>query len=138
MVVVAAVVVLVEIGTQIAPFLPIVVARATFQSFYGALLFAIRFPFFVSLCVPYFLVFHWLPIGSFCRKAWLWSILLVSGVWWIDLQVEGVKKGSPFPFLLPSPLSAFPRETNASGVKTQFTIKAIYQASDSGVSDTFD
>ncbi|KAL7274942.1 Lysophosphatidic acid:oleoyl-CoA acyltransferase 1 [Rhizina undulata] len=81
-------------GTGIAPFLPINVPRSTFQNVYGVALFLFRLPFFVSVFLSYFLIFHWLPIGSFVRKAWLWSILGCGGVWWVDLQVEGVKKGS--------------------------------------------
>lgn len=60
------------------------------------LLFLFRLPFFLCLSISYFLVFQWLPIGSLARKTWLWSILLSSGVWWVDLQVEGVKKGYVF------------------------------------------
>lgn len=81
------------IGTQIAPFLPINGSNSTVQGAIGLFLFAFRLPFFLCLSISYFLVFQWLPIGSFIRKAWLWSILLSSGVWWIDLQVEGVRKG---------------------------------------------
>lgn len=80
-------------GTQIAPFLPIKVTSSVFQNIYGVLLFLFRLPFFLCLSISYFLVFQWLPIGSLVRKAWLWSILLSLGVWWVDLQVEGVKKG---------------------------------------------
>lgn len=36
---------------------------------------------------------QWLPIGSLGKKASLWSILGAPGVWWIDLQIDGVKKG---------------------------------------------
>ncbi|KAI9843623.1 MAG: Ancient ubiquitous protein 1 [Sclerophora amabilis] len=32
--------------------------------------------------------------GSLFKKAFLWSMLGVSGVWWIDLQIDGVKRGS--------------------------------------------
>ncbi|KAL0632571.1 Lysophosphatidic acid:oleoyl-CoA acyltransferase 1 [Maublancomyces gigas] len=81
-------------GTQIAPFLPIKGTTSVFQNIYGVLLFLFRLPFFLCLSISYFLVFQWLPIGSLARKTWLWSILLSSGVWWVDLQVEGVKKGS--------------------------------------------
>ena len=36
---------------------------------------------------------QWLPIGSLGKKASLWLILGTPGVWWIDLQIDGVKKG---------------------------------------------
>ncbi|KAA8907368.1 hypothetical protein FN846DRAFT_947569 [Sphaerosporella brunnea] len=81
-------------GTQIAPFLPINGQRSTFQTIYGAIIFLFRLPFFLSVAGSYLLFVHWLPVGSLIRKAWLWSILGVCGVWWVDLQVEGVKRGS--------------------------------------------
>ncbi|TGZ76679.1 hypothetical protein EX30DRAFT_344696 [Ascodesmis nigricans] len=81
-------------GTQIAPFLPLRTQTTALQSFTGFLLFLLRLPLFLFIAGAYLLVFHWLPIGVLSRKAWLWSILGVCGVWWVDLQVEGVKRGS--------------------------------------------
>jgi len=43
--------------------------------------------------LAYFLVFAWLPIGSFGKKAALWMILGTPGIWWVNLQVDGLKKG---------------------------------------------
>lgn len=42
----------------------------------------------------YFLVLQWFPLGSLVKKAILWTILGIPGIWWIDLQIDGVKKGS--------------------------------------------
>ncbi|CUS14219.1 unnamed protein product, partial [Tuber aestivum] len=81
-------------GTQIAPFLPITPPRSTLQTLTGLLLFALRLPIFLSLLLSYLLILQHLPIGALLRKSILWSILLTSGIWWIDLQVENVKKGS--------------------------------------------
>lgn len=44
--------------------------------------------------MTHFLVLQWFPLGSFFKKAILWTILGIPGVWWIDLQIDGVKKGS--------------------------------------------
>lgn len=63
------------------------------QTLVATLIFILRLPFFVSATASYLLIVYWLPVGSFVRKAWLWSILGVCGVWWVDLQVEGVKRG---------------------------------------------
>ncbi|KAF8455369.1 hypothetical protein BGX38DRAFT_1249175 [Terfezia claveryi] len=81
-------------GTQIAPFLEISSPRTFAQLPLSITLLCLRLPFFLFLFIAYFGVLQWLPIGSLVRKACLWMILLVSGVWWVDLQVEGVKKGS--------------------------------------------
>ena len=48
------------------------------------------------MCLAYFVVLQWLPIGSLGKKASLWCILGVPSIWWIDLQVDGVRKGYVF------------------------------------------
>lgn len=90
-------------GTQIAPFLPITSELTTFQHAYGILIFLFRLPFFLTLTIPYLLLLHTLPLPSLVRKAYLWSILGVSGIWWIDLQVAGVKRGYIHPPSPPAP-----------------------------------
>ncbi|KAI5779748.1 hypothetical protein EDC01DRAFT_669621 [Geopyxis carbonaria] len=81
-------------GTQIAPFLPIVATPTLLQSIYQPLLFLLRLPFFLSVAIPYLILLLTLPTGSLIRKVWVWSLLGVSGVWWVDLQVAGVKRGA--------------------------------------------
>jgi hypothetical protein len=56
-------------------------------------LFCLRLPFLVSACIAYFGVLQWLPIGSLGKKASLWTILGIPGIWWVDLQIDGVRKG---------------------------------------------
>ncbi|KAF3924959.1 hypothetical protein ABW21_db0209711 [Orbilia brochopaga] len=53
----------------------------------------------------YFLFLQFMPLGGLFQKGMLWICMLVAGVWWVDLQVEGVKRGtlSRFPDRLPSP-----------------------------------
>ncbi|OAX84897.1 hypothetical protein ACJ72_00719 [Emergomyces africanus] len=53
-----------------------------------------RLPLLITAFVAYFCVLQWLPIGSLGKKASLWVILGIPGIWWIDLQIDGVKKGS--------------------------------------------
>ncbi|KAE8356382.1 hypothetical protein BDV28DRAFT_127221 [Aspergillus coremiiformis] len=81
-------------GSGIAPFLPIPTQPAGFQLPLRIFLFCFRLPLFIFVCVGYFLVLQWLPIGSLGKKASLWCILGVPSIWWIDLQVDGVRKGS--------------------------------------------
>ena len=80
-------------GTQIAPFLPIPAEPSGVYLPAYALLFAIRLPFLIAFSLSYFLFLQWLPIGGIVKKASLWAILGVPGMWWIDLQVDGVRKG---------------------------------------------
>jgi hypothetical protein len=57
------------------------------------LLFLLRVPCILFLSVFYFLILEILPVGELCKKCVLWVLLVVPGVWWVDLQVDGVKRG---------------------------------------------
>ncbi|KAK5153868.1 Lysophosphatidic acid:oleoyl-CoA acyltransferase 1 [Recurvomyces mirabilis] len=39
-------------------------------------------------------IIQWFPAGGILRKANQWCLLGIPGVWWIDLQVDGVRRGS--------------------------------------------
>lgn len=56
-------------------------------------LFLVRLPAVFFLSVFYFLILEWLPVGSFIKKSVLWVMVAIPGVWWVDLQVDGVKRG---------------------------------------------
>ena len=80
-------------GSGIAPFFPIPTRAAGIYLPIYILLFCIRLPILATVFFSYFVFLQWLPIGSLGKKASLWSILGVPGIWWIDLQIDGVKKG---------------------------------------------
>ncbi|KAJ5742461.1 uncharacterized protein N7511_011480 [Penicillium nucicola] len=81
-------------GSGIAPFLPIPSEPLGLQAPLRVFLFCFRLPLFIFVTLSYFLILQWLPIGSLGKKAALWCILGVPSIWWIDLQVDGVRKGS--------------------------------------------
>ncbi|KAJ6090329.1 hypothetical protein N7486_009144 [Penicillium sp. IBT 16267x] len=81
-------------GSGIAPFLPIPSEPLGLQAPLRVFLFCVRLPLFIFVTFAYFAILQWLPIGSLGKKAALWCILGVPSIWWIDLQVDGVKKGS--------------------------------------------
>ncbi|KAJ5223989.1 hypothetical protein N7468_008531 [Penicillium chermesinum] len=81
-------------GSGIAPFLPIPSEPLGLQAPLRIFLFCFRLPLFIFVILAYFLVLQWLPIGSLGKKAALWCILGVPSIWWIDLQIDGVKRGS--------------------------------------------
>jgi hypothetical protein len=86
-------------GSGIAPFLPIPSQPLGWKLPLGIFLFCFRLPLLIFVCLSYFLLLQWLPIGSLGKKASLWCILGVPSIWWIDLQVDGVRKGCvAFPF----------------------------------------
>ena len=80
-------------GSGIAPFLPIPTEASGFYLPFHIFLYVFRVPLLLFFCVTYFCFVQWLPIGALSKKASLWCILGVPGIWWIDLQVDGVKKG---------------------------------------------
>ncbi|KAL4875084.1 hypothetical protein BJY04DRAFT_202688 [Aspergillus karnatakaensis] len=83
-------------GSGIAPFLP--ASRQPSPKYcplpVRAFLFTFRLPFLIFVSVSYFLILQWLPIGALGKKAALWCILGIPSIWWVDLQVDGVRKGS--------------------------------------------
>ncbi|KAG4025249.1 hypothetical protein MFRU_062g00030 [Monilinia fructicola] len=81
-------------GSGIAPFLPVQTPSAGIYAPVYLFLFVFKLPFFLTVSISYFLFLQWFPLGSLLKKAVLWMILGIPGVWWIDLQIDGVKKGS--------------------------------------------
>ncbi|KAK2802071.1 hypothetical protein FQN51_004981 [Onygenales sp. PD_10] len=81
-------------GSGIAPFLPIPAQPSSIYLPFHLFLFCMRLPLLATAFISYFLVLQWLPIGSLGKKASLWVMLGIPGIWWIDLQIDGVKKGS--------------------------------------------
>ncbi|KAF7944097.1 hypothetical protein EAE96_010507 [Botrytis aclada] len=81
-------------GSGIAPFLPVQTPSAGIYAPVHLFLFLFKLPIFLAVSTTYFLFLQWFPLGSLPKKAILWMILGIPGVWWIDLQIDGVKKGS--------------------------------------------
>ncbi|RFU26154.1 hypothetical protein B7463_g10192, partial [Scytalidium lignicola] len=81
-------------GSGIAPFFPISSPPAGIYLPIRIFLFLFKLPFFFTVTTAYFVFLQWFPLGSLIKKALLWMILGIPGIWWIDLQIDGVKKGS--------------------------------------------
>jgi hypothetical protein len=71
-------------------------------------IFLFRLPLLLSVSVLYFCFLEWLPVGSgvgngslgsigslgsAVKYGALWLLLAIPGVWWVDLQVDGVRRG---------------------------------------------
>ncbi|KAF2481676.1 hypothetical protein BDY17DRAFT_267697 [Neohortaea acidophila] len=82
-------------GSGIAPFFPVppLPYNPLFLPFY-ILLLCLRVPLVTVAWILWLLIFQWTPAGGALRKANLWCILGIPGVWWIDIQVDGVRRGS--------------------------------------------
>jgi 1-acyl-sn-glycerol-3-phosphate acyltransferase len=81
-------------GSGIAPFFPVASEPAGIYLPLHIFLFLFKLPFVFTISATYFLFLQWFPLGSLLKKAILWLILGIPGIWWIDLQIDGVKKGS--------------------------------------------
>ncbi|KAI9815502.1 MAG: hypothetical protein M1827_002636 [Pycnora praestabilis] len=99
-------------GSGIAPFFPVPTHPSGVSFPFHFFLFVCRLPILLTVALSYFTFLQWLSIGSLGKKACLWLILGVPGVWWIDLQIDGVKKGQVssgyehhHPTRLPQPFS---------------------------------
>ncbi|KAI9815183.1 MAG: hypothetical protein M1826_002097 [Phylliscum demangeonii] len=81
-------------GSGIAPFFPVPSRSSRTYFFVHVFLFSIRLPIFLTVVLGYFLVLRWAPLGFVIHKALLGLILGIPGIWWVDLQIDGVRKGS--------------------------------------------
>lgn len=75
-----------------------------------------RLPLLITAFVAYFCVLQWLPIGSLGKKASLWVMLGIPGIWWIDLQIDGVKKGYAIVLLHPRGSAGYVRYWSSNHV----------------------
>jgi 1-acylglycerol-3-phosphate O-acyltransferase len=92
-------------GSGISPFLPHQ-SQVTSAAIVGnTILFLFRLPLFVLVGGFFFLLLAHLPVPRVIRKVYLWCLTTVSGIWWKDLQVDGVKRGhlSEQPGRMPQP-----------------------------------
>ncbi|KAI0001389.1 acyltransferase-like protein [Xylariaceae sp. FL0662B] len=102
--------------------MPINTPTTTFYALVHAGIFLFRLPILLTYCAFYFLFLTPLPLPQFLRKLLLWGMLGIPGIWWVDLQLDGVKRGS----LSTQPSSRFPRARSI--IAGQFTspIDALY------------
>ncbi|KAI1825634.1 hypothetical protein F4861DRAFT_537882 [Xylaria intraflava] len=111
-------------GSGVAPFLPTLIPISTTTKLIGICLFVLRLPLFATYCALYFIILDHLPLPQFMRKILLWTMLGIPNIWWVDLQLDGVRRGA----LSRQPESRFPRRRAV--VAAQFTspVDAVYLA----------
>lgn len=88
------------------------------------ILFLFRLPLLLTFAVGYFCAFQYLPLPAAVRKLALWCIMGVAGIWWVDLQLDGVKRGT----LADQPPERFPRGGSVLAANFTSPIDAIYLA----------
>lgn len=86
--------------------------------------FIFRLPFFLGCALLYFGLLHHLPLPAVVRKLLLWGLLFIPGIWWVDLQLDGVKRGS----LSQQPPSRVPHAGSVIAANFTSPIDALYLA----------
>lgn len=111
-------------GSGVSPFLPHVTPVSAIARLWHLLVFSFRLPIFVFYAGCYFLLLTHLPLPVVFRKLLLWGMLGIPGIWWVDLQLDGVKRGH----LHEQPAGRVPQP--GSIIAAQFTspIDALYLA----------
>lgn len=79
---------------------------------------------FTVYIVSYFGLFHYLPLPVIARKIALWGLMAIPGIWWVDLQLDGVKRGT----LSDQPLERFPHPGSVLVANFTSPIDAVYLA----------
>ncbi|GAO16625.1 hypothetical protein UVI_02012470 [Ustilaginoidea virens] len=111
-------------ATGISPFLPLSTPLSAVSAVAHAALFVFRLPFFVAYAVSYFVLFHHLPLPVVARKMALWGLMAIPGIWWVDLQLDGVKRGT----LSDQPIERFPHPGSVIAANFTSPIDAVYLA----------
>ncbi|KXX81489.1 putative lysophosphatidic acid:oleoyl-CoA acyltransferase [Madurella mycetomatis] len=111
-------------GSGISPFIPVTTPSSSFATITSAFLFLFRLPIFLTYSAVYFLFLHHLPLPAVVRKLLLWTLLAIPGIWWVDLQLDGVKRGS----LSQHPPSRVPHPRSVIAANFTSPIDALYLA----------
>ncbi|KAM0274881.1 hypothetical protein ACHAQH_007770 [Verticillium albo-atrum] len=111
-------------GSGISPFMPIKTPVSSLTYALHTSLFLLRLPLFLTLTAAYFLFLHHLPLPVVARKALLWSLMAIPGIWWIDLQLDGVRRGT----LADQPANRFPHPASVIASTLTSPIDALYLA----------
>ncbi|KXH31511.1 acyltransferase [Colletotrichum nymphaeae SA-01] len=113
-------------GSGISPFIPVKTALSPLSSIFHTFLFFIRLPLFLTYAATYFLFLQhlcpFLPIAV--RKVLLWGMMGIPGIWWVDLQLDGVRRGT----LADQPPQRFPHPGSVIAANFTSPIDAVYLA----------
>ncbi|KAK4127992.1 hypothetical protein N657DRAFT_688153 [Parathielavia appendiculata] len=112
-------------GSGISPFLPVTTPSSLLGTLFHAVVFVLRLPFFLTFAAAYFLLLQhlsFLPLVA--RKLFLWFLLTIPLVWWVDLQLDGVKRGA----LSQQPRSRVPHPRSIIAANFTSPLDALYLA----------
>lgn len=110
-------------GSGISPFLPISSEPSSLVGMsFRTFLFLFRLPIFLFALALYFTVSSIVPLPSVARKLGLWTLMAIPGIWWVDLRIDGVRRGS----LSQQPPDRVPHPRSVIAANFTSPIDAIY------------
>ncbi|KAK4448216.1 hypothetical protein QBC34DRAFT_353302 [Podospora aff. communis PSN243] len=111
-------------GSGVSPFLPALTPSSFASAVPRVFLFLFRVPIFLACAAIYFLLLHHLPLPAVARKLLLWGLMGIPGIWWVDLQLDGVKRGA----LSQQPASRVPHPRSIIAANFTSPLDALYLA----------
>jgi hypothetical protein len=111
-------------GSGVSPFLPHVTPVSAPSRLWHLAVFCFRLPIFIFYAACYFLLLTHLPLPVVFRKLLLWGMLGIPGIWWVDLQLDGVKRGH----LHEQPAERVPHPGSILAAQFTSPIDALYLA----------
>ncbi|KAI0470993.1 acyltransferase-like protein [Xylariaceae sp. FL0804] len=120
-------------GSGISPFMPVTSEASWAATALHAVLFAFRLPLFLLAAAAYFCVLGPLSespllggllVPAVARKLLLWALLGIPGIWWVDLRLDGVKRGAA----AAQPRGRFPRGGSVLAAQSTSPVDALYLA----------
>ncbi|WQF89820.1 Putative phospholipid/glycerol acyltransferase [Colletotrichum destructivum] len=112
-------------GSGISPFIPVKTGLSPVSSVFHTFLFCVRLPIFLTYATAYFLLLQHLPfLPVAVRKVLLWGMMGIPGIWWVDLQLDGVRRGT----LAEQPPQRFPHPGSVIAANFTSPIDALYLA----------
>jgi len=111
-------------GSGISPFLPIKTPLPIYHLPVRLPLALFRATVFAFAIPAYFLVLDFLPLPPALRKLLLWGLMGIPGIWWVDIQIDGVKRGH----LSEQPPDRVPHPGSIIAANFTSPIDAIYLA----------
>ena len=87
-------------------------------------IFVFRIFFFVPYAFFYFLLLRHLPLPAVANKLLLWGMMGIPCIWWLDLQLDGVKRGR----LAEQPRDRMPHPGSIIAANFTSPVDALYLA----------
>ncbi|EGY18645.1 uncharacterized protein VDAG_09171 [Verticillium dahliae VdLs.17] len=104
--------------------LPVHIFPSVVSLFFKTLLVVSRLPLFFIAISAYGTLLQWLPDGSVGKKLALLTLMGIFGIWWTDLQINGVRRGS----LAQQPSLRLPHGGSVILASATSPINAVYLA----------